>query len=344
LYLTRDRYMAANRAGAITAEQYQRLLRPEFDWLTVIAGLLVVISLGAAWLLWRNGLAQGDPSDISALSTVALLAGGLAAIYFGWWLRRRQLIRRDIAESAIAAADGHITWEWGRYVAQFPDRPTWTSNVVSGLAPGPYRFYYLPLSGYILSAQKLKGAPVAAATVEPATISPAAPELNDVLQLTVGFDAADLAANQAGRITPRQAWRLWRQVGLILLLVAFITAVAVHARVTGEAIKGMGTPVYNVLALMMVGLFGYIAVQTALDVTSGEAVSIEGPGKRGLRSRTPSIFVGGQEFFVSRDVCDALVPGLIYRVYYAPRTKRVLSITSRGLRRLNRKARKRGPA
>jgi hypothetical protein len=196
------------------------------------------------------------------------------------------------------------------------------------LAPGPGRFYYLPRSGYILSAQRL---------LELSTASQVT-EINRVLARVIGYSQRDLARNRAGCLGLGQAlrmlsaiagWTLLWSVGGVLIIILGVQVVSV---VFGDGremvLEALQYVAFGALAIV----FGVVFLwQLGLDVLTGQVLTIEGPliqSRSDPKTSWPIYFcrVGGRQFMVSRAAYAAAVSGFVYRAYYTRRTERLLAL------------------
>jgi len=242
---------------------------------------------------------------------------------------RLVLTRQDLAAGDVQQADGVVAWRRHRYAAEFPGRAIWTNNSVTSLPPGPYRFFYLPRSGYVLSAEKVSGL---------MTLGGETADLNQVLGGVVGFSAGDMEANREGRLGGGQAARMvMAMVGLgvvALVIVAFCGFMAFS--ITSDARSDATIPLLFVAVIGVGGtlLIAWSIVKLGLDLLGGRVESVEGQVVRTYastgRSTTYYYQVGGLKFTVTLRAYQALVSGPVYKVYYAPRSKRLLALESKG--------------
>jgi len=155
--------IAANRLGQVTAAQRSRLKLGPL-WLlsrsAVIEGVIFLGALGVGVWVGLNG-------DIGALVGGALFFAIFAGIVLAGVFWGQRVVRRsraalfvDLDQGRIVQVVGQVVLEPGAAagcvarVAGCPLRATDGSPFVS-LMPGMYRFYALPLSGRLLSAERL---------------------------------------------------------------------------------------------------------------------------------------------------------------------------------------------
>src|SRR5690349_4871574 len=142
--------LAANRSGVISERQRQQARR--INWGTGITVLFMIAVFGGALGIPFFALAAEQDEWWSLLVPLVIFAviGAVLGIFALIALVRLVLIRQDLAANDVQQAEGTVAWRGNRYAADFTGRAFWANNTVNSLAPGPYRFFYLPRSGYIL--------------------------------------------------------------------------------------------------------------------------------------------------------------------------------------------------
>jgi YD repeat-containing protein len=310
--------VAANRRGLITDEQRRAAL--ELNWSSV--GVAVVVALVAGALLLPLATALMAEVMRGAVAVGALVVALPVVALAGLMVWRWHLVRRDLATGEISSAEGEVRWRRHRYAAEFPDRPRWASNTVTGLAPGAYRFYYLPRSGQVLSAEALPAMRLAD------EVSP----LDQALRQVHGFGAGDLEANREGRLGARQAGRMLLAaggLGVVTAVVAGAVALSVWG-IAREAAGSLAGLAVGFLGLVAAGLLGWTTLRLALDAASGRVEEAEGRVTRSFQAAGRSMryyyHIEGRRLDVSYREYQALVPGRAYRVYYTPRSRRVVGV------------------
>jgi hypothetical protein len=162
-------------------------------------------------------------------------------------------------------------------------------------------------------------------------------ELCRALAQANNFNEADLERNRAGRLSGGQRRAilgdLWKNLLITIGLWGFsigITAVSV--------IKHDKDPLGTLLAALFLVLIGAFTLASGysdlMDFLYGRAEYAMGAGERYTRtshgshsSHTHHYYrVDTMSFEVSAAAYNALITGLKYRIYYAPRTLRLLSI------------------
>jgi hypothetical protein len=319
--------LAANRAGQITPLQRKRVSR-----LSVLAGLPVLA--GACWFFFALGLPltvvawetlttfdESATVPLRLLLVLALLfpdmlAGGAAVwacIRLSRWLR----LEYDLRQSAITYAEGKVTFSKKGYVAAAYGRRLWALNGNSkvNLAPGSYRFYYLRASRRLLSAEPMVGYGAA---------PPQAPLLS-VLAAVHGFSLGDLEMNRRGWLSARQRSKLFRSA---VLWVIFTIAGALALLLwMPDDLELWGMVILLLVALLLL----YMGYTRYADMLAGRVAMLEGTvvterhsGEEG--GYTYHYRIGRERFSVNESAYLALISGLPYRVYYGPKSKKLLSI------------------
>jgi hypothetical protein len=319
--------LAANRAGQITPQQRKRVSR-----LSVLVGLPVLV--GAIWFFLIMGVRlpgvtwetlttpdQSAPLSLRLLLALAalfpdLIVGGVAiwaCIRLSRWLR----LEYDLSQGAIAYAQGQVTFSSKGYLAAASGRRflALNGNRVINLAPGAYRFYYLRASRRLLSAEPLARYGAA---------QPQAPLL-ETLASVHGFSLGDLAMNRQGWLSARQRSKLLRAA---VLWVGFTVAGALALLLwMPDDLELTGIVILLIFALLLL----YIGYTHYADMLAGRVAMLEGVVVSNKRSGdeggyTYHYVIGRESFLVSESAYLALISGLPYRVYYGPKSKKLLSI------------------
>jgi hypothetical protein len=332
LPLTDARAIAVNRTGLLTPIQREVLLRhtPLPIWATVLwtamLGLVVVPLLSS-------------PSQEMLFSVLIMLGfGGTYTVVLAWRYWREALTRRrEIETGQVVFADGEIVSSKKGYMAQTAEGPLQSITTKIDLIPGPYRFYYLPQSRLLVSAEKVN----APATHSQTAVGHAA--IVQVLGQAFKFTADELALNRGRKLSPRQRQRLIRDAVLYAaatLLTFFFASLMLAGSGTANGATTT-VPWQAVLFSLLLAAFAfYLARQGwlyGLDARNGLASQVEGrvtvrinAGAR--RSTTVYYIIGGTEFTVPVQAYGALVEGLNYRLHYTPQAKKVLSVEPLGKR------------
>jgi hypothetical protein len=333
--------ISANRAGQFTSWQRQLLKPPSLlgtEIVLVLSG--IVIALGAYFFLilplsgfLRNG--SGGSSGISGLSsdpvTLAFIAGFLViSLFFLFLVLRlmllptaRQLriklrLRRDLATGFIDQEDGQVIFTMKSGYIPRTSRGSELYNVDGAakvdLASGPYHFYFLPRSRRVLSAERQE-------TFAPGGLQAG---LLAALEEANGFSQAELERNRQGRTSARQqAATFYRVFILAVILAAVAIASAIYVLRSEFPALFVLVPIILIVMFLM-----YRRVQ---DLAAGRVETIEGEVERTMDNSGDGgpvyhYTIGTFRFSVSLPAYNALVPGLRYRIYYLPKTKRLVSI------------------
>ena len=348
LPLTDPDVIALNQEGIITPEQQQILrfyvhwpLWGCFGWFILVALLLVPF--------WWPGSEQ-LPAFMMPLYLLIFGGGAfLTTAMFGWQVWRSVRHRQEIKNGPVVWADGEVVASGGRFEALIPRGRLKSPAYKIALIPGPYRFYYLPRSRFLLSAESLApvevtmGEGAAAVIAHPLTPDPSS-ALPTLMQ-TFHFNLDDLAQNQAGRLSIRQRFRLLLNMafyGAIFVVVSFIAGLFVVGRqlnwfpteATGAELPLL-TQLWQFVCLGSLILFAFAwplwnMGTRLIDFGLGQVHVVSGPIRYDVRSSgrssTSYYIVQGKEFQVSPSAYYSFIEGLNYHVYYTPRAKEITSL------------------
>ncbi len=324
--LTDSEDVSYNRTGRVSPTQVTRYAARKrgHPWLFLlfflfIVGIFVFLGLAAT----QSG---ADPTGfwVAALMIVGIFALILIPILID--LAWREKVRRELAAGQVEMIDGQVTWKGGRLAAQAPEhrlKPIFSDTL--NLEPGSYHFYFLPQSGGLLSAELLG--------ISDRTASRR--ELLGILAKTNHFDPAWLELNRAGKLAAGQKRRLILLSTWSYLLGLFVVGAFVYGYLQGlgDNLQDPGSLIFPGLVLLaiLVGA-GFIAWQASApfrDAMTGQVVSKQGPvykSKRAGRTVTYYYVLESMNWIVSRGAYNALVEGDTYRVYYVPRSRRLVAI------------------
>ena len=153
---------------------------------------------------------------------------------------------------------------------------------------------------------------------------------DDALATALTFVPEDLEANRQGRVSRRQARRLWLSdfarlvIGPVLILIGLAGSLAGRARAI-PARAGGGAAV----ALLLGVFLGWSGLKLLLDLLHQQVAAAEGELRaieEGAGRNSAYYFViGDQRWEVFEDAYDAIDEGN-RRLYYLPMTRRVLSV------------------
>lgn len=183
---------AENQRGRVTPVQ-AAVLQGRVHAVPALTRFLgVAVLVGLPVLLVVVGLAAiGSDGRGAVVLVLAVLVGALEAVLVSRALRERRRVARALACGRILRTTGAVVWDGTTYAVVGAAGPIRCDPRVQPPLPGRYAFHVLSERGYLLSA-----APVADGSARLA--------IQDALARSLGFDAADVAANRAGRLTPRQ--------------------------------------------------------------------------------------------------------------------------------------------
>ncbi len=314
----------ANRLGQLTAWQQSRLEpqagRP-YGMLfgLVLAGVVLAPLMGFLfWIAWQafrsaSGWSTGWLVGVWLLFMATMTGVGIAALVAP--LLRRSRLLRDLAGGSIEQAEGQVVFERTGYVARVNGRLLRDSvgKTEVNLPPGWYRFYVLPLTSRVLSAEALS------------PLSQGQAAVLDALAQAHRFTFNDLACNRLGQLSARQRGRLAR--GIVGLLVVLAGLLVLFAWL-------LATLPADWWLLLVSGLFATVAAyaisKRASDLLAGRVALLEGVVSReestSDESTTYYYVLAGKRFEVSGAAHGALVEGLRYRLYYTPASEKVVSV------------------
>lgn len=245
----------------------------------------------------------------------------------------------DLMGNRVETVDGRLSWR-GR---------GWRGDTDSGdvhllpgdeQMPGAYRFYFLPRSRYIVSHEVLR--------FRGQDSDPLA-EVRRALGSVFDFVDEDLAENRAGRLSPRQQTRqFWGNIRTAIFLSPFLLmalgfglglpiGLVVYPMLTNRRMDEdawIGALCGGGIGLLFLVILAWVIISPFLDLWRGEITSIEGEVEEraittgsGKNRRTNYYYiVNGQRFDVGQQGHQALIQGRRYRLYYYPRSKRVVSV------------------
>ncbi len=342
-------YVEANRRGEIKPEQVEFLggtvatVFGLFRSGSGITGLFVLSSLCLFSTTAMLGL------GIKPLITAAVFGSGviLTLIISGTkWARFhhwKTLVKEELTRGVIRDEIGEIKFGRNAYQAVVSSKILTLPFIgKENLEPGiSYRFYFLPESGIILSAEALSGMPTAEAITG----------LTETLAEVNGFKLSSLGANQRGELTSEQAPLLYPRLvssliplmvsiailGFLLTRQGILSALTFNFPLTYEGITGLPTS-FLVLggimaAAVLVGLFRFLLA--LLDYLTRTVQQMEGVGHRQRRTSADGsgsieqrmyYRIAGRKFKVNRRAYLSFEDGKSYRAYFTPRSKVLVNI------------------
>lgn len=344
--LTNPNYIEANQQGRITEEQ-TALLSPavsklfnKFQRGSKLNGVVVVLVLVFFMVIQLVGIEISLPLVMGAFGLVLVVLAVQAGRRLTRSRRLSSLLVKDLNRGVIQDAVGVLHLGKDAYTIVLSGRELHLPlGSKEGLSPGvSYRFYYLPQSGVILSADALEDVP------EESRLS----EITTILAEANGFHLASLGANQRGELTREQIPLLYGGLlsPLIFTLVpagfliyqlnrAGVFSATSPAEILAN-LKGLSTPLMvigGILALSMIwGLV--LLIQNVMDIAGGQVAAVEDVGKRQMTRTTDEdgttttrlYLIGGYTFRVQQRGFNAFEDGLTYRAYFTPRRKVLVNI------------------
>ncbi|MGQ9890096.1 MAG: hypothetical protein ACUVSX_16655 [Aggregatilineales bacterium] len=325
---------AANRRGEITELQSQRLH----------AGTSLVNGCGAALILIPtflvvplfglasySALANDDLpfAFLFLVLTLALIVASATVAARLWkWFTNALKRKRDQENRAISQAQGQLAFDKQGYFFRAGERRLLlpSAEQTGGLLPGAtYRVFYLSESGLVLSAEE----------VSPASPAQAQTALLDFLAQANNFTLGDLMHNCNGHVTVGQRMQLLRRVvtGAALVLIALtlggVFLFLVYPNVDPKealAILLLSALFFGALAVFN----GWTFLSGLLDMLAPSIKQAQGIGHKhayiGRCSAHYYYAIADKMFEVNRRAYTVLREGMHYRVYYLPRTEKLVSI------------------
>lgn len=324
----------SNQRGEITAYQGQNLKIDEL-WKRLILLLIATpVINGIFGFIIFNAIS--DDTWYTNLPFILILSGIslLTLCYWSYhlWLewQKSNRLKRDIANNAIRQGQGQLSHDKKGYAFELNTGPRLRlpTGVSNGLVPGVvYQLFYLEESGFCLSANEID-------QTSPLQVQHA---LNTILCSANGFSSEDLLANQNNEVTFAQRKKPLESVltGAIIVLVFMIFLIPFILQ------PFSGDPVLSVFAVAMivilVGILPFIGAVMLLDGLIDFAFprlqQIQDKAHKEIRvSKTKNqsvhyyYVIGEKRFEVNKTAYTALIDGLEYRIYYLPRTKKLISI------------------
>ncbi|MBI1256489.1 MAG: hypothetical protein GC204_03370 [Chloroflexi bacterium] len=145
------------------------------------------------------------------------------------------------------------------------------------------------------------------------------------------FTLEDLEANREGRFTDSQRALLRRALlrdTLIYGLLSLLPLGGIIVLLSGAAEHAPNGVILAILIILSGLLIVYIARQfyaTRADLAREVKVAVGEAGLHNLGRGGFGLSIGQQNFLISKSLYAAFAEGKFYRVYYAPRLKRILS-------------------
>ena len=341
--ITRSDYVEANQMGTVHPDQEAALTHPLTNFigllqpgrrsslkLFILIPFLVIFGVFALFAL-------DIPTNYKLGAGLILLAAFVVAIFYGIWRIFRifwnKPKKREFERGEIRDATGEVVYGRRGYEIKLPDRRlNLPFSGLGALSPGiEYRFYYLPESNTVLSAE-----PLSTMGMDRAEES-----LTEILAQANRFKLDALSQNRQGRLAMSQIVHLIPTL-LIALLFVVVASVALYQlllpNISAQPWREM-RPIIMISSVIFagLGLFAvYLLIKSVLDILTGRVLSIEGQGHAFTRTSNSDsdgsgstnyyYRIGEQRFKVTRKAYHALIEGLTYRAYYTPYRKTLVNI------------------
>lgn len=335
--------LASNRAGALTPEQKQSLRR---QLLTRVAGSVLAAVIVPTIGLCFGGIVLASSSDFNDLEGALIMLGvfGLLFGVFAVWAAihgfRPALGLLDVSAGRLEQADGRLVWRGRSYRGAVEGRGDLHLLPGAEQAPGAHRFYFLPRSGYIVTTERLFLGGTEADTRA---------ELLRALGDEFNFVEDDLPENRVGHLSGRQRTAIFfsqLRSALVMLSIVGMTAcfaVLIPAAFLLEPVA-QGEPfeasalwpaaVAALVGVILLAVLGWQVVRLLQDLAGGEVKMTQGRVEErtlvtgsGKNRRTRYYYVVNDERFEVHPVAhQALIQDREYRLYYLPRTRRIVSV------------------
>lgn len=323
----------ANQHGEITLGQQQEInTTPRWQRMVLLAGATVIMlglfSFIISPTLFQRWHANLWPVLLFGGVFLALLLYVLRNIWLEW--DRDSKLKRDYAKRAIRQGQGHLSHDKKGYFFELDNGlqlrlPAGESN---GLLPGAmYQIFYLEESGFCLSASEPR--PTSPFQVQSA--------LNDILCSANGFSAEDLLANQNDEVTFSQRKKPLASAltGAMIVLLFLLFLVPFLLQPFSRDLRLSSIAV--ALIVILVGIFPFIGstmlLNGLIETAFPKLQQVQGKAHKTIRvskgkNRTIHYYyvINEHKFEISKTAYTALIDELEYRIYYLPRTKKLISI------------------
>jgi len=323
-----------NRAGQISPEQRTFL---ESDTRLKWWGLLMpflflpLIFVAIVAVVWYTDRGHDAPLIVYLAITGFFAVIELIAIIpqlLGLYNNYR--LRSDVAAGQVEALEGQCVWRRNKYRLETPARslkqPTWAR----ALLPGSYRFYFLPNTGLVLSAERL---------TPPGGEDPRA-ELLNVMTQVHHFKVEDLEANREGRLSGGQIAGLiskaviYSVIWVVVLIFGVVIWYAVYQDAHSSSAEEIIFLVGAGISLLLIAIFLWMVARILIDAVRGQVTIAQGLVRRTFTvthtqhgtSTTYYYKLDKLSFNVSSAAYTAFIEGPQYRLYYAPLSKSLISI------------------
>lgn len=341
-------YLKANRSGLITKDQKSILSSQPAGWFGMVkfgrgVKYFFIVPFLAFFLAALLLSFNVDPL-FAGLSLVGVFTIFLLLLLTRWIKSRRwrAALKRELELNQVSQEVGQLKFGRFNYYIRVGGRKLRLPFLSKGtLQPGlDYRFYFLPESGTVLSAEVLKGR----------SGDRVSQGLTAVLADVNHFRMECLPDNRAGRLAfPQYSLLVMNSLTSILLLVVpvgiFYSQRSKFGWVGGKfslsALTGVvrepnpGTLLLGAVLLILFGVGIFRFGNAMLDLLFGKVDAVEGMGSVDIKqssdsdgdtSNTYFYLIGDRKFRVRKRAFFAFEPGKTYRAYFTPRTKTLVNI------------------
>ncbi len=338
--VTNTDYTNANQLGTLSSGQREALKNLYF-WPSVF-GLGLAAIFGGAMLLVFFAVVIGEAVGRHDIGWSTWLIGGgllLGAAVYAFFIAPGSLGNlwtwSRIANGSTAMAEGRLVWRGGRYAGLVEGALLRLPRSVE-LAPGPYRFFYVAGTSQIVGAERL------ALNLTP---DEGRAEVQQALQDVFHFVPDDLRKNQELRLSLRQrvqliAGAMTSALVSLGLLVVFAAAMAAFVWYWGgvSAFKGgmaFVLPILGIAYFLFCIAAAFYQVFRVYEALLGRVESHSGvleetvEIRRSGRNATTHVYydvVDGRKFRVAQAAHNASIEHERYRLFYRPRSGRIMSI------------------
>jgi hypothetical protein len=315
LSLNRNGRIALSQAKQIESIPGRRLLLN-----SIVFGGLAIFFVGLG--LFLSLLPPRSPGN-SAFVPLLIMGGvglimfiGLSKYVWDWWR-----VKQDVSEGRVMQGAGEVQWKGSRYRATVEGRSL--QFVERALEPGRYQFYYLPRTGYILSAESLGHA-------DPNQ------SLQSVLNTVFRFDPNDLILNRQGQLGESQVSRLQKEMWTYAIIggvmVSVFTLVPLSVIFLARNQSSVWIPILMFLGadVIVALVFAFMAWRVWRDLSDRRVERLNGMMRKYMvrhnKSSTYYIAIGDKKFSVGIPQYNSVIEGRVYYLYYVPRSSVVVGI------------------
>ncbi|MBI5054754.1 MAG: hypothetical protein HZB52_16020 [Chloroflexi bacterium] len=315
LALNRNGQLAPSQAKQIEGVPGRRLLLN-----SAVFAVLAIFFIGLG--LFLSLLPPRSPGNSAFVPL--MIMGGIGSIMFvvlgkyvwDWWR-----VKQDLSEGRVMQGMGEVEWKGNRYRATVEGRSL--QFVASALAPSRYQFYYLPRTGYILSAESLGYADPNGS-------------LQSVLNTVFRFDPNDLVLNRQGQLGESQVSRLQKEmwtyaiIGIVMVSVFSVVPLSVMFLSRNQSSAWIPVLMFLGVDVIVALVFAFLAWRVWRDLSDRRVEMLNGVLRkymvRSNKSSTYYIAIGDKKFSVGIPQYNGVIEGRVYRLYYTPHSSVIVAI------------------